>query len=73
MTETTSQLKTLKVINRLEIKERKRSGRDARSVPKYGVWSPDGRLLQNFRRLSHACGWAAVNRDYVKVKVEDRR
>lgn len=53
-------LTTLKIINGLEIKQRERRGRQARSVPKYGVWTREGALLKDFRRLSHACVWAAA-------------
>lgn len=56
-------------INRLEIRQRKRSGRDARTVPLYGVWSPDDVLLKNFRRLNHAVQWASATHDFLPRKL----
>lgn len=55
----------IRTINRLDIKRRKRTGRDARAVPLYGVWSPDDVLLKNFRRLNHAIQWASATRDFL--------
>lgn len=59
----------LRTINRLDIRKRKRTGRDARSVPLYGVWSPDGVLLKNFRRLNHAVQWASATKDFLTRKL----
>lgn len=50
----------VRTINRLDIRKRKRTGRDARSIPLYAVYSPNGTLLKNFRRLAHAEQWAAA-------------
>lgn len=55
----------IRTINRLDIKRRNRCGRDACDIPMYSVYSPDGVLLKNFRRLTHAEVWAAATKDYL--------
>lgn len=52
-------LTTLCEVNGLEVKSRKGPGVGGKGgIPKYGVWTPDGRELEEFRTLRGAMAWA---------------
>ena len=51
-------------INGLEIKERENRGIET-WIPKYTVFSPDGILLEEFRRFDSAVRWCQRTKDFV--------
>lgn len=55
----------VKTVNRWEIKQR--SGKQARieRLPLYIVAHPDGRHMEEFRRLASAVKWCRANTDLV--------
>lgn len=54
-------------INNLQIKIR--SGQQVRleRLPKYTVWSPDGKCLEEFRRVASAERWCRETKDFAGI------
>ena len=69
-------LQTIKKINNLTIKER--YGKDFRrikryqNIPRYTVWTFDGRCLEEFYRLSSAKKFCRNTKDFRHSNLEDK-
>ena len=59
-------LNNVAIINRLTIKRREGFPVTHEHLPRYVVYSPDGRALEEFRRKASAQRWCEATTDFVQ-------